>query len=335
MRNLESYDWLSQLCRVRAIVVEETILISFIIPAFNEEDSIGDTLSSINCGQFKLKYEVIVVDNDSTDKTVEVAIGLGANVVSAKGGTIGGVRNIGVSHSCGDLIIFLDADVSLTARWFGAFEKVVELLSVDPMVVTGSHCNAPTPGNWIERYWFNNLTHEVRVTHLGTGHMIVTRELFDIVNGFDEVLETGEDYSFCAQVRNVGGKIINNPELYVIHRDYPKNIWAFIKREAWHGMGDAGSVNAVLGSKVAVASLIFIILHLQILLVVLMSVKADIFMGLSLAGLAGLLFLSSWIKFDHCNFRIVLVNSVIFYFYFIGRCFSFIKTFYVKFFSLL
>ena len=312
------------------MTLEQAISISFIIPAFNEEDSIGETLSSIRTGEIGLPYEVIVVDHASTDNTAKIASGLGANVVSTKGGTIAGVRNKGVIRSSGKLIVFLDADVSLTQRWFETFKQVFKQLSANPMMVTGSHCNAPAQGNWIEKYWFTNLTHEVRVTHLGTGHMIVSRELFDSVGGFDEALETGEDYSFCMQVKSAGGRIINNPDLYVIHRDYPKSIAAFIQREAWHGMGDVTSVSAVMKSKVAVASLIFIILHLLILLSLLASVESSVYIGLSLAGLAILLLFSSWKKFNHCSIRVILINSAIFYLYFIGRSLSFFKALFLK-----
>jgi len=312
------------------MTVEESIAISFIIPAFNEEKSIGETLSSISHGEIKLPYEIIVVDHDSQDKTAEIASAQGAKLISVKGGTIAGVRNTGVKGSKGKLIVFLDADVSLTEKWFEAFEQVAEQLSHHPMMVTGSHCNPPEQGSWIESYWFKNLTHEVRITHLGTGHMIVTRELFDAINGFDELLETGEDYSFCMRAVGIGAKVINNPDLYVIHRDYPKNILAFIRREAWHGMGDVQSIQALLGSKVAIASMIFIILHLLVLLAMFLSIKSAAVMGVLLAGLGGLLVFSSWLKFNHCNLTVIAVNSAIFYLYFVGRSLSLFRMIFIK-----
>jgi len=301
---------------------EKMTSISFIIPAYNEEEGIADTLSSITCGEIQWPYEIIVVDHNSTDKTAKIASDQGAKLISAKGGTIAGVRNTGVKASKGTLIVFLDADVSLTAKWFANFEQVVGQLSSDSMIVTGSHCNAPAQGNWIEKYWFSNLTHEVRVTHLGTGHMIVTRELFERVNGFDESLETGEDYSFCMKVKNAGGCIINNPNLYVVHRDYPKSVVAFIRREAWHGMGDVASFGAMTGSKVALVSLAFIAFHLLILLAMLVSEKPGVYTGLLIFNLVVLLLFSSWKKFNHCSLKVVLINGVVFYLYFSGRSLS-------------
>ena len=308
-----------------------TITISFVIPAFNEETGIAITLQKILGGEIKWPYEIIVVDNNSTDNTAKIARKLGVTVVSKKGGTIASVRNFGIENSKGDLIVFLDADVSLTARWFIAFSSVVDEIFDNPLIVTGSHCNAPEGGNWIERYWFNNYVHEISTNNLGTGHMITSRKLFDTIKGFDDSLETGEDYSFCMKAIKAGAKIINNPELYVIHRDYPKNIWQFIQREAWHGMGDVSPIKNMLRSKVAIAALLFFFMHLAALLLVFLPGVQGVYALVPLVGIACLLLLSSYIKYKHCGYFIILTNSVIFYLYYTGRFFSFIKYFFAKF----
>jgi glycosyltransferase involved in cell wall biosynthesis len=84
--------------------------VSVIIPALNEEDSIGRVLGDIPSG---LTHEVIVVDNGSTDRTPEIAAGLGARVFFEK--------RRGYGHAClkgmealdhPDVVVFLDADYS-------------------------------------------------------------------------------------------------------------------------------------------------------------------------------------------------------------------------------
>jgi len=244
--------------------------ISFIIPAFNEEEGIAITLRSILDGEIKWPFEIIVIDHSSTDNTAKIAKQFGASVASKEGGTIAAVRNFGIENSKGDLIVFLDADVSLTACWFTAFSAVIDEISDDPLIVTGAHCYVPENGNWIERYWFESYVHEANATNLGTGHMITSRQLFDTIKGFDDSLETGEDYSFCMKAEKAGARIINNPELYAIHRGNPKNIWQFMQREAWHGLGDVTSLKNVLHSKVAVAALLFSGLHLLVFALVLL-----------------------------------------------------------------
>ncbi len=301
------------------------VFISFIIPAYNEANNIGATIKSIQAGKLPCNYEIIVVDHASIDNTAELALSLSATVVNKQGGSISSVRNYGVNHSKGNILVFLDADVTLTHQWFLHLNQVIEQLNQDPSIITGSHCSAPENKNWIENYWFNNYAHEINSTNLGTGHMILTRQLFLKIGGFNEALETGEDYAFCMEAIKLGGKVVNNPDLKVIHHDYPKNILKFIQREAWHGRSDAVSVNAILKSKVAIAAFLFSLLHV-VLFIVLFSIGfSHALWFVPCAGIAGLVLLSAWKKFGHCKLNVILVNSVIFYFYFVGRTFSFVN----------
>ncbi len=304
---------------------KSNIFVSFIIPAFNEEDSIDLTLASIFSGDLGFPYEVIVVDHESKDRTAELAKSRGCKVVLAKGGTIARVRNLGVQHSKGEVLVFLDADVSLTSQWFEVFASSVGRLKGQPMMITGSHCNAPKDGNWIERYWFNNYAHEVDANNLGTGHMILKKSLFEAVNGFDEQLETGEDYNFCMKVLYAGGEVVNNSSLYVIHRGYPKTIKEFILREAWHGRGDVASVSNFIKSKVAIAAFMFIWFHLWGLYLLIYPLGSISSIVLPFIGVVALIVVSSWKKFKHCSVAIVIINSLIYYLYFAGRSLSIFK----------
>jgi glycosyltransferase involved in cell wall biosynthesis len=88
------------------------VLISVIVPAFNEETYIGKTLSSLqlaaaNCG---CTVELIVVDNASTDRTSGLARSFGALVVSEARHNIGRVRNAGARIARGEVLVFVDAD---------------------------------------------------------------------------------------------------------------------------------------------------------------------------------------------------------------------------------
>ncbi len=296
--------------------------ISFIIPAFNEENFIGEVIKSIRNGDMSFSYEIIVVNHNSTDTTASIAKSLSTKVITKVGGTIASLRNSGVAESFGEVLIFLDSDVTLTKEWFQNIGTTIKKLHNNPYIVTGSHCTPPDNGNWIERYWFQNFSEENNVRHLGTGHMIVTRELFDRVGGFNESLSTGEDYDFCMRVCKYGGMIVNNPSLRVIHHDYPKNIFDFTQREAWHGKGDVSSLKLIYHSKVAVAALLFLMLHLAG--ITFLFFKLPIFITtLPFLGIIGLLVLSSYYKYGHCSIRVIVINSIIFYFYYFGRILSF------------
>lgn len=301
----------------------DNVKVSFVIPARNEENQIGATLSSIQNGnQTPLDFEIIVVDHASTDMTATVATSNGARVISKVGGSVGEVRNTGVSSSVGDIIVFLDADVSLTPQWHEEFRRALQLLAEDYKVITGSHCLAPDAGSWLEKWWFSSFSQTQETTHLGTGHLIVTRKFFEEIGGFDPELITGEDYYFCKKAKAMGGKVINDEKLKVVHRDYPQNIKDFVLRESWHGMGDLKNMDTMLNSKVFLASLVFIALNAGIVLFAFTSSSLSIFL---LVFLLVFLLMNSIYKFHEKGIKIIAINALIFYLYYLGRSFSIVR----------
>ena len=86
--------------------------LSIIVPAHNEETFIVPTLRALHlaAGQAGRPFEVIVVDDGSTDRTASLASAEGARVVSAAVRQIAGARNAGARAAGGDLLIFVDAD---------------------------------------------------------------------------------------------------------------------------------------------------------------------------------------------------------------------------------
>lgn len=104
-------------------------LVSIVIPARNEEASIGKVLDEVFSAIREIhnyKFEVIVVDNNSTDATYAIAVEKGAKVLSqsrlGKGLTL--VKGFG--EACGDIIIMMDADYSHSAKELGRFLKKIE-----------------------------------------------------------------------------------------------------------------------------------------------------------------------------------------------------------------
>lgn len=86
--------------------------LSIIIPAFNADSTLGKTIASIKDGFINIEYEIVVVDDGSTDLTLQVAQNSGANVVvscSNKGPAF--ARNLGAKKSKGTLLLFADSDI--------------------------------------------------------------------------------------------------------------------------------------------------------------------------------------------------------------------------------
>lgn len=102
--------------------------VSVVIPAYNEEKRIGACLKSV-FNQTKSPYEVIVVDNNSSDRTVEIAREMGAKVVVEKKQGVTFARNTGFDSVTGDIIARTDADTIVTSNWI---ERIDDHFSQDP-----------------------------------------------------------------------------------------------------------------------------------------------------------------------------------------------------------
>src|SRR5262245_31989116 len=91
-------------------------MISFIVPAYNEELLLGRTLTAVNAAARALgePFEIVVADDASTDRTAAVAAEHGARVVSVRHRQIAATRNAGARAAQGALFLFVDADTVVT-----------------------------------------------------------------------------------------------------------------------------------------------------------------------------------------------------------------------------
>jgi len=102
----------------KTIAMDKHKTYSVIIPAYNEAVWLPDTLALLQkaMAPLSLPGEVIVVDNNSTDATPEIARAFGARVVFEHHNQISRARNTGGRSALGDYLIFLDADTGLGRR---------------------------------------------------------------------------------------------------------------------------------------------------------------------------------------------------------------------------
>jgi hypothetical protein len=234
-------------------------------------------------------------------------------------GTIGALRNRGVDGASGQILVFLDADVRVTTDWSRRLPEVIESLERQPMRITGSICDVPRDAAWIERYWFAPRKGR-NSAHVGSGHMIMTRPFFQTLGGFDETLVTGEDYDLSVRARSRGASIVIDDALRVEHMGFPRTVRSFVTREIWHGGSDFRSISSVLSSRVALAAVVFTLLHLTLIGSLLATSWR--LAAMSLGAIAGLCLLSSWNRYRHCPVRIVIVNALLFYVYYSARAAS-------------
>lgn len=308
-------------------VASETSMtqISFVIPAYNEQKFIAQTIQSINqhIGD-RYSYEVIVVDHGSTDDTAQLAKTAHARVYPAPGAnTISELRNIGVSHANADLLIFLDADTTLTNDWIVNFPETYAEVRHNPFLIVGSKRDIPPSASWVSRLWFRFIKTENEPTHLGGGHIITTKELFNTIGGFSTELDTGEDYEFCIRAKKHGARIVARPKLRALHHGVPKNLKQFFLREIWHGRGDWLKLQSVFDSKVAIASITFMLLHATILVDLIFRLTQYRLSIAAIGGIGLICTYSSLIQYGGQPVRIIVANSVLFYVYYCARSLSF------------
>lgn len=220
-------------------VQTNTVAVSIIIPAFNEEKMIGRCLGSLAKLDFaRERFEVIVVDNGSTDKTLGIAESfqdrLNLRVLQKTGVRISALRNLGAQEAQGTIVAFLDADCLAKSDWL---VQILELAPADGVGVVGAHYLLPDDSSWVGRIWhrYQEAEKSGEVSHVPAGDLIMRREDFLHLGGFDETIQTNEDYELCERVRKAGMRVLAYPQVGVVHLGTAQNLRVFFRKQAWHG----------------------------------------------------------------------------------------------------
>lgn len=219
-----------------AIQAKGAMDFSIVIPAKNEEANIRRCLESIARVDWDPgRYEVIVVDNGSTDRTVEIAREKGVRVLSQPELTISGLRNHGARQSSGEIIAFLDADCAVQQQWLSAASCY--LGGDGDVVAFGSPVVVPEGATWVQQAWFNVRGKPGLVTDvewLESANLFITRSAFFAVNGFDESLITCEDYDLTQRLKALG-RLVSDYRVMAVHYREPATVREFVRKEMWRG----------------------------------------------------------------------------------------------------
>jgi glycosyltransferase involved in cell wall biosynthesis len=176
-------------------------MLSIIIPALNEEKCLPIFLSEIKKQTFR-DYEIIVADASSQDRTVEIARSFNCTII--EGGLPARGRNAGARIARGNLFLFMDADnIYLPERFLEnlifEFKKRNLDVAVFPIFTKGNWVDEAVFGiyNWWVKLSQNFLAHS-------TNSVLVKKEIYERVNGFDEEIKIGEDHDFARRADRVG-----------------------------------------------------------------------------------------------------------------------------------
>jgi glycosyltransferase involved in cell wall biosynthesis len=185
-------------------------MISFIVPAHNEERWIDKCLSSIRTSMEKLgePYELIVVDDASTDATRKIAEQAGARTFQVECRKVSAVRNAGAREARGEMFFFVDADTQVNEQAVGAALAAVR------SGAAGGGCVFDFDG--AIPFWAR-LAHSAGcvagrlVRWVGGCFLFCTREAYSATGGFAESLAVGEDIAFCQAIKKVGRFVVPGP----------------------------------------------------------------------------------------------------------------------------
>lgn len=298
--------------------------VSIIIPAYNEANHLPNLLRSINRVMGR-NVDVLVVDNGSSDRTAAIAEDFGCRVLWLKAKTFPSVaRNAGVKACDSDLLVFLDADIIVTDAWA---QEIQQLSSnsefVEGLCLTGDSYQMSLRPSWIESYWFEPLR-TCEKQYINGGNIVVSRRTFEVIGGFDNRLETGEDVDFCDRARQLGVRITFNSALAVHHEGFPQDIAGFFRRERWHGKGDFVSFHHFKRSRVAQVSVAIGLCYLITLLITSFAIYTGS-AALSLLALVCLLFVAllcvgaSVVKLARRGVMYIAIGSFMYFVYFNAR----------------
>ena len=217
---------------------------SVVVCSYNGAKTLDRCLTSLKEINYP-SYEVILVDDGSTDNTQEIAASHNwvKNVRQENKG-LSFARNVGAHASCGDVIVYTDSDCMADPDWL--YYLMGTLLSGDYAGVGGPNISPPAE-NWVQACVSaapggpnHVLLTDVVAEHIPGCNMAFHRWAFDQVGGFDpEYRKAGDDVDFCWRLQQSGGVIAFSPAAIVWH--YRRfTLQAFRKQQ--QGYGEAESM---------------------------------------------------------------------------------------------
>lgn len=200
-------------------------MISIIIPVYNGKETIAECLRAVHSSEYP-HYECIVVDDGSTDNTLDIARSFPFKIIQVAGGPSGpaNARNIGAENAQGDIILFVDADVIIKpdtlTRVVNEFEKYPEITAL-----FGSYDETPTSLNFVSQYknlihhFVHQQGHEISAT-FWSGCGAIRREAFIKLGGFDAKQfprPSIEDIELGYRLKEAGYKTVLRKDIQVTH----------------------------------------------------------------------------------------------------------------------
>ncbi|MGQ9718185.1 MAG: glycosyltransferase [Anaerolineae bacterium] len=214
---------------------------SVIIPAYQAEATIGACVRALNEQTVpRDRYEIIVVDDGSTDRTAEVARAAGADrVLTIPHSGPSAARNAGVEVAQGEIVLFTDADCEPLPDWIAQMTAPF----ADPHVVGAKGVYRTRQRNWIARlvqlefeYRYERMARLPTIDFIDTYAAAYRRDVFLQAGGFptDVPVPSVEDVDLSFRLAQAGHRLIFAPDARVWHT-HPSTLKAYLVRKARYG----------------------------------------------------------------------------------------------------
>ena len=185
-------------------------MISFIVPAHNEEGVLGRTLEAIHESAKVVgePYEIIVVDDASTDKTAEIARHYNARVVPVNHRQIAATRNSGGRAAIGERLFFIDADTIINPRAVSSALKYMDKGAVGGGALAVVNDKVPLYIRLISSLFPIVVLFAKLAGFTGGAFRFCTKKAFDACGGFDERFYWGEEGTLAMALKREGRFVV-------------------------------------------------------------------------------------------------------------------------------
>jgi glycosyltransferase involved in cell wall biosynthesis len=199
--------------------MKPSIAISIIIPCFNEEQLISNCLTSITKQDFELPYEIIVVDNNSTDKTAEIARSFNVKVIKEAHQGVIWARQKGLTQAKGEIIAQADSDCIYPKNWLSLIYKH---FSNSKVVAVGGPATGEKHPFWAYLVYklgfgFVNFIYKLTgvVIYLGGFNFAFRKKTLQDLGGYQTFLDSGGDEWDILWRLKTKGKVIFEPKAII------------------------------------------------------------------------------------------------------------------------
>lgn len=204
-------------------------LVSIIVTTKNEQTVIEDLLRSLKAQTYK-NIEIVVVDNNSTDKTKKISKKY-TKLIFNKGPERSAQRNYGVEKSSGEYVVILDADMQLKTKVIEEGVEQMKDASIGAVIIPERSFGK---GFWTQFKVFE------REFYVGEDSIEAARffrsELFKKFGGYDLTITGPEDWDLPLRMRKAGVKIARTKSL-ILHNERVFNPWKSAKKKFYYASG--------------------------------------------------------------------------------------------------